>query len=217
MKNKKTLAAAVLLAAFILWTVLIQCVDVQEIGPENTKVGFAALNGWFHTVTGVNRTLYTITDWLGLGPILICFCYGVLGAVQWVKRRKLLRVDTDLILLGIYYLLVISAYLFFEMVPINYRPVLIEGLLEASYPSSTTLLVLSVMPTLKFQTDRRCGKRMLRRLSAAFAVLFSLFMGLGRLLSGVHWMTDIVGSVFLSGGLFLLYCAAVSRADQKQG
>ncbi len=216
MKNKKTLAAAVLLAAFILWTVLIQCVDVQEIGPENTKVGFAALNGWFHTVTGVNRTLYTITDWLGLGPILICFCYGVLGAVQWVKRRKLLRVDTDLILLGIYYLLVISAYLFFEMVPINYRPVLIEGHPEASYPSSTTLLVLSVMPTLKFQTDRRSGDRRIRQAATAFAVLFSAFMVGGRLISGVHWLTDIIGSVLLSGGLYLLYRAAVERADQKK-
>ena len=219
MKKRKRLlwAGSGLLLLFVLWTVLIRCVDVETVGPMDTKVGFAAWNVWFHQLTGVSMTLYTVTDWLGLVPIVICGCFGMIGLCQWVRRRRFLAVDPDILLLGVYYLLVISGYLLFEMLPVNYRPVLIDGYLEASYPSSTTLLVLSVMPTLKFQTDRRCGKRMLRRLSAAFAVLFSLFMGLGRLLSGVHWMTDIVGSVFLSGGLFLLYCAAVSRADQKQG
>ena len=216
MKNKKTLAAAVLLAAFILWTVLIQCVDVQAAGPENTKVGFAALNVWFHHLTGVNMALYTVTDWLGLVPVFICGCFGMIGLCQWVRRRRLLAVDPDILLLGVYYLLVISGYLLFEMVPVNYRPILIDGYLEASYPSSTTLLVLSVMPTLKFQTDRRCGKRALRYLATAFTVLFSLFMLIGRLIAGVHWATDIIGSVFLSAGLFLLYCAAVSYTDQKK-
>ena len=217
MKGKKiTAAAGCLLAAFVLWTVLIQHVDVQAIGPEGTKVGFAAVNGRFHALTGVNWTLYSITDWLGLVPILICFCYGILGACQWIRRRNLLRVDADILLLGIYYLLVIFGYLFFEMVPINYRPVLINGYLEASYPSSTTLLVLSVMPTLKFQTDRRSRSAGARRAAFLFAALFSAFMVAGRLVSGVHWLTDIIGSVLLSGGLYLLYRAAAAFADRKK-
>ena len=124
--------------------------------------------------------------------------------------------DADILLLGAYYLLVISGYLFFEMVPVNYRPVLIDGYLEASYPSSTTLLVLSVMPTLKFQTDRRCGNAKVRRLATWFVILFSAFMVTGRLISGVHWITDIIGSVLLSGALYLLYRAAVVRADQRK-
>ena len=156
MRGKKILtAAAGLLTLFALWTAAIMYIDVQKIGPEGTGVGFAGLNGRFHALTGVNWLLYTVTDWLGLVPVLICGCYGVAGLVQWIRRKKLLRVDADILLLGAYYLLVIFGYLFFEMVPVNYRPVLIDGYLEASYPSSTTLLVLSVMPTLKFQTDRR--------------------------------------------------------------
>lgn len=215
MKRKNEgIAGTGLLLAFALWTVLIRCVDVQAIGPEGTRVGFAALNDWFHELTGVHWLLYTVTDWLGLVPILVCFCCGILGAVQWIRRRSLLRVDSDIILLGIYYLLVIFGYLFFEMVPINYRPVLIGGTLEASYPSSTTLLVLSVMPTLRFQTDRRCGRPALRKTAAVFSALFSAFMVAGRLVSGVHWITDIIGSVLLSGGLYLLYRAAVARADR---
>jgi len=216
MKWKKLLRTGIgLLVLFVLWTVLIRCVDVQAVGPKGTKVGFAAWNVWVHHLTGVHMTLYTVTDWLGLVPILICGCFGILGLCQWIRRKRLLQVDRDILLLGVYYLLVISAYLLFEMVPINYRPVLIDGYLEASYPSSTTLLVLSVMPTLKFQTDRRCEKQTLRYLVTALSVIFSVFMVAGRLISGVHWATDIIGSVILSAGLFMLYCAAVARADLR--
>ena len=127
----------------------------------------------------------------------------------------MLRVDSDIILLGLYYILVILAYLFFEMVPINYRPILINGALEASYPSSTTLLVLSVMPTLVFQVGRRCERIIVKRTVSIFVVLFTAFMVIGRSVSGVHWATDIVGSVLLSFGLFKLYQSAVSAIDLR--
>ena len=214
--KRQVWTGAGLLVLFVLWTVLIRTVDVRAIGPEGSKVGFAAWNAWFHQLTGVHMTLYTVTDWLGLVPILICGCFGILGLYQWIRRKRLFQVDPDILLLGVYYLLVIAGYLVFEMVPVDYRPILIEGYLEASYPSSTTLLVLSVMPTLKFQADRRCGNRAVRCLAAAFAVLFSAFMVTGRLVAGVHWATDIIGSVFLSAGLFLLYRGAVTYADQKK-
>lgn len=218
MKRKRLLWAGTgLLLLFVLWTLLIRSVDVQTVGPGAAKVGFASWNVWFHHRTGVSMALYTVTDWLGLVPVLICGCFGIAGLFQWIRRRRILRVDTDILLLGIYYLIVFSCYLLFEMLPVNYRPILIDGYLEASYPSSTTLLVLSVMPTLKFQADRRCGKQALKHLASAFAGLFSLFMVTGRLIAGVHWLTDIIGSVILSAGLFLLYCAAVAYADQKKG
>ena len=214
-KGKQTLQlGGILLAVFALWTVLIQCVDVRPAGQNGTNIGLAALNVWFHGLTGVHMALYTVTDWLGLVPIAICLGFGVLGLLQLVKRRSLLKVDADLILLGVYYVAVIFAYLFFEMVPINYRPILIEGVMEASSPSSTTLLVLSVLPTLKFQVDRRTSRADIRRIVNGFVVGFSAFMVIGRLVSGVHWLTDIVGAVFLSAGLFLLYVAAVALTDK---
>ena len=204
------------LTAFLLWTVLIQLVDVQAAGPRGTKVGFAAFNLWFHRLTGVHMTLYTITDWLGLIPILICLCFGALGALQMIRRRSLLRVDKDILRLGLYYLMVIFAYLFFEMAPINYRPVLIHGALEASYPSSTTLLVLSVMPTLRFQIFRRAKRPLIRRAAGVFAAAFSAFVVIGRLIAGVHWATDIIGAVFLSAGLFSLYRYAAALTDRRR-
>ena len=217
MKEKRNLlAGAGLIGAFALWTVLIRWVDVQAVGQNGTKIGFADFNVWFHQLTGVHMTLYTITDWLGLVPIFICLCFGVLGLVQLIKRRSLLRVDPDILLLGIYYVLVIACYLIFEMIPINYRPVLIEGRQEGSYPSSTTLLVLSVMPTLMFQANRRVSNAMIRKAVAVFVIAFSAFMVIGRLISGVHWATDIIGSVLLSAGLYMLYRSAVLYSDKAK-
>ncbi len=199
------------MAGFIAWTALIRTVDVRQIGPENTRVGLAALNGWFHAFTGVHFVLYTITDWLGLVPVAVCLGFALIGAGQLIHRKSLGRVDRDLILLGVYYGIGILCYILFEMIPVNYRPVLIEGRLEASYPSSTTLLVLSVMPTLAEQAERRCRNAGLQKLLTWFSLLFSAFMVTGRLVSGVHWLTDIVGAVLLGNGLFTLYRAAVSK------
>ena len=215
-RKKELLAGIVLLAAFALWTVLIRHIDIQNAGPLGSEVGFATINVWFHRLTGVHMLIYTITDWLGLVPIIICMCFGVLGLVQLVKRRSLLKVDSDIVLLGTYYVVVILGYLLFEMVPINYRPILIDGNLEASYPSSTTLLVLSVMPTLKYQIDRRIANPATRTAITVFVIVFSAFMVIGRLVSGVHWATDIIGSVFLSSGLFMIYRFMADYTDQKK-
>ena len=161
-------------------------------------------------------TIYHITDWLGLVPLFCCMIYGAVGFVQLLQRKSLLKVDIDILLLGVYYVIVIFGYLIFEMISINYRPILIDGIMETSYPSSTTLLVLSVMPTVIFQIDRRIKNRVVRRIITSSTILFSLFMLIGRTIAGVHWLTDIIGSVFLSAGLFLIYYANVLQLDKKR-
>ena len=190
---------------FAIWTVLIQIVDVQPIGVNGTDIGFAIVNCWFHRLTGVHMAVYVLTDWLGLVPVFVCILFGGIGLVQMIRRRSLCKVDYDIILLGGYYIIVIAGYLFFEMIPINYRPILIEGRMEASYPSSTTLLVLNVMPTLIFQANYRLKNKRLKKSTLLLTVVFIGFMVIGRLICGVHWLTDIVGSVLLSAGLFYTY------------
>lgn len=205
----------ILMASFVIWTALIQQVDVQPVGQNGTDIGFATLNCWFHNLTGVHMAIYTITDWLGLVPLFICMLFGGIGFVQLVKRRSLLKVDFDIIILGVYYVLVIFGYFIFEMIPINYRPILIEGIMEASYPSSTTLLVLSVIPTLNFQVNRRMKNMMMKNVMNVCSIGFSLFMVIGRTVAGVHWLTDIIGSVILSTGLFLIYKSCVILYNER--
>ena len=205
-KSQKVLLSGIaMVVLFILWTVAISLIDVQPIGPQNSSVGFATLNGFIHSLTGVHMAIYTITDWSGLVPIFICMFFGLVGLIQLVKRKNLLKVDFDIIILGVYYVIVILCYLIFEMYPINYRPILINGFMESSYPSSTTLLVLCVIPTLVFQANQRLKSITLKRFITIFAVAFSIFMVVGRLISGVHWLIDIIGSCLLSAGLFYTY------------
>ena len=215
-KSRRDLVlGAALLAAFALWTALVQLVDVQPVGQNGTDIGFATFNTWFHGLTGVHMGIYVFTDWLGLVPVVVCLGFGALGIAQLVKRRSLLKVDPDLLLLGVHYVVVAAAYLAFEMYPVNYRPIPIDGVMEASYPSSTTLLVLGVMPTLAYQVARRMKGAQAKGAIVAFVVVFSALMVLGRLVSGVHWATDIVGSVLLASGLFAVYRHAVARVDVR--
>ena len=211
MKSRKRvlLTGCIFIVAFVVWTVILQIVDVQPVGQKGTDIGFATFNCWIHKLTGVHMTIYTITDWLGLIPVVVCMMFGGIGFVQLVKRRSLFKVDYDIIVLGMYYVIVMFAYLVFEMLPINYRPVLIDGRMEVSYPSSTTLLVLCVMPTLIEQVGRRVENMTLKRIIIILVTGFSAFMVIGRMISGVHWFTDIVGGIVLSVGLFCIYKAAI--------
>ena len=207
--RKSFIVSICLLTAFVLWTVAISFVDVRAIGPQGSSVGFAGINGYVHNLTGVHFSLYNITDWLGLVPLFVCMGFGILGLVQWIKRKSIRKVDYDIFVLGGFYIVTIAAYLFFESVVINYRPVLINGYLEASYPSSTTLLVMCVMPTAVMQFNSRIKNKVLRNIVVVTIIAFIAFMVIGRLISGVHWFTDIVGGALLSAGLVLMYRAIV--------
>lgn len=207
-KNKSIIIAGIsFIAAFALWTIAVRFIDVNPVGPNGSSVGFSMLNMLVKRVIGVHMTLYVITDWLGIIPVAAGFAFAVLGFVQLIARRSLLKVDHSILALGVFYIIVIAIYLLFEKVVVNYRPVLIDGYLEASYPSSTTLLALCVMPTAAIQLGARVKNKTLCRSIVIGIALFTVFMIIGRLVSGVHWFSDIIGSILFSAGLDLLYFA----------
>jgi undecaprenyl-diphosphatase len=209
-KRKKSgvLVALCLWLAFALWTALVCVVNVQAIGPQNSKVGFATLNAFFQNLTGMNTWLYNLTDWLGFVPIAVAVGFFVLGIAQWIARKDIRKVDFDILALGVFYIVVGLTYALFEFVVINYRPVLIEGILEASYPSSTTMLASSVMPTAMLQLRKRIANKKLQTVVLSVTAVFTVFMVVGRLIAGVHWFSDIVGGLLFSGGAVLLYYTA---------
>lgn len=214
-KQKNFCITMCLFVSFLLWTIAIHYLDVQAIGPKGSTVGFATMNKAFHNLTGVHMMIYTITDCLGLVPLCFVLGFGILGLVQLVKRKSLLKVDSNILVLGGFYIIVMAAYALFEIFAINYRPVLIEGKLEASYPSSTTLLVMCVMPTALMQLHSRMKQSGLRMGISCMIILFTLFMVIGRLISGVHWLTDIIGGALLSASLVMLYYTITNRLEKN--
>jgi len=212
-KSKRELVIGIcLLAAFALWTILVSAADVKSIGPDGSKVGLAALNGYVHEKIGVHLYLYDLTDVMSVIPLAEAACFGLLGLAQWIKRKSLTGVDRRLFLLGAYFAAVFVVFLVFELFPINYRPVLTEGILEASYPSSTTLLVLSVMPVSCVELSSYIKMRALRIAVKVFTTVFCTFMVTARLFSGVHWLTDIIGGIIISASLVMLYVALRDKA-----
>lgn len=205
MKKQNFCIALSFLGAFVLWTIGVCRVDVQPIGPLGTTVGFATVNQFVHRLIGVRMSLYTLTDWLGLIPLGLMLGFALLGLAQWIQRKRLCRVDRSILVLGGFYAVLMGAYMFFERLTVNYRPILIHGHPEISYPSSTTLLVLCVIPTAVMQLNSRIKNPALKRGIALALTAFAVFMVIGRLLSGVHWFTDIVGGALLSAGLVMMY------------
>lgn len=213
--KKKNCVAMIFILTFILWTVAVRFIDVKAIGPLNSSVGFATINQFVHNSLGVDFTLYNITDWLGLVPIGVCFEFGILGLCQWIKRKNILKVDYSILILGGFYIVVMAVYILFEIITINHRPVLINGYLETSYPSSTTMLVMCVMPTAIMQFNNRINNVFFKKCVAIIITAFIIFMVMGRILSGVHWITDIIGGGLISTGLVVIYNGICGLKDNR--
>lgn len=206
--KKQFIIGVTLLALFILYTVSLTFVDMQQIGPQGSYVAYAGINKAVHKFFGVNMLLYNITDWAGVVAIFIALGFAILGLVQLIRRKSILKVDSSILVLGVFYIFVFGAYVFFEFNVINRRPILIGGILEASYPSSTTMLAMCVLPTAMMQFHRLIKNHKIKNIVNVVCGLFTAFMVIGRLVCGVHWFTDILGGLLFSVSVILFYCSA---------
>jgi undecaprenyl-diphosphatase len=217
-KNKKTLVwGASLLAIFVLWTMLVCLVDVQAVGPEGSSVGFATLNSYVHNLTGVNFSLYVITDWLGLVPIGVALGFAILGLVQWIKRKSLFKVDKGIVVLGVFVIALATFwYVFDEILVVNYRPILVDGEVEASYPSTHILLVtFTLLSAPSVLYDYFKNRKVIIVLSLCSSLLIAITFVL-RLASGMHWFTDCVGGMILGLAMYCLYIGCKQAKVKKE-
>ena len=195
-------------AAFAVFTVVVLTVDVQAIGPEGSRVGLAGLNGGFQAF-GYRQSWYKLSELLGLVSLAVAGGFALLGGWQLIKGRRLRAVDKDIWLMGGFYALVMFFYVLFDKVVVNYRPVLEDGELEASYPSSHTMLAICVLFTATLQFRYRLKKWPKLQFCATLACwIVMVETVISRMLSGIHWLTDIMGGILLSTALISLYCLA---------
>ena len=206
--KKKCITSAVCFGLFLLLILLIKTVDVAAVGPEGTEIGLSKLNVAVHNLFGENLSWYKVTNVLGYLAILIGLCFAAMGGLQLIYRRSILKVDKEILLLGALYVVTVIFYIFFEKVIVNYRPILLpdgEGV-EASFPSSHTMLSCVILGS-GLQLLKKYGKKnktLQLVLTVVFAVMLALIVA-GRLISGVHWFTDILGGILLSVALLNAY------------
>lgn len=196
-------------AIFVAFTLLIKVIDVKAIGPEGSTVGFAALNGFVFGFLGEHPFFEMLTKLLGILALLTAAGFAAVGVFQFIRTRSLREVDREIIILGVFYVVVLLAYVFFELCVVNYRPVILDEGLEASYPSSHTVLVICIMMTAPAQIGRLTKNEALCTIARIGCYGIIALMVVGRLISGVHWFTDIIGGILLSAALVCFYNGAM--------
>lgn len=219
MKKSKLygILTGLLFVLFALFTLAVKMIDVQPIGAMRSNVGLATINQSAASFFGVHTIWYTITDYLGYLALAVAFAFALCGLVQLIRRKSLWKVDSAILSLAGLYILVVAFYVFFEIVIVNYRPIMLEGVLEASYPSSHTMLVVAIMASAPIALKRLIGEhKAALRIAQILAAIVIIVTVVGRLLSGVHWLTDIIGGVLLSAAIVMLYVSILSWLESEK-
>lgn len=213
MKKKKTSAAVLLAVLTILYIILIKTIDVAPIGPLETKVGWSHINGAVHELTGMNMFWYRLTNVMGICSIITGLGFACAGIVQLIRRKKLSRVDRPILGMGGVIICLAVIYVLFEKVVINCRPVIMPGeeLPEASFPSSHTMLFATIIGCVCILLKYYIKDDAKRRPVVIILNVLIVICVLGRLLSGVHWLTDIIGGVLFSMVMLTAYAAFLEK------
>ena len=210
-KNKKNIIiSTTLITLSIIFTILVKVVDVKQVGVEETSIGFSTINKFVFETLNENKLWYNMTEYLGYIALSTIAIYGLIGLIQFIKRKNILKVDKEIITLGIFYIIVIGVYILFEKVVVNYRPILIDGIKEASYPSSHTLLTICLCTSAVIINNKLYKTKLTKYINLLLIVVMSVTT-IGRLLSGVHWFTDIIGGILISSALLTSFYTIINK------
>lgn len=214
MRKKNIIISIVLIILSVLFTELVKNIDVKPIGPNESLVGFADINRLFHNLIGSNMIIYKVTEFLGYIPIVMALVYVFIGLKELIERKSLLKVDREIYILALFYVLVVGVYVFFEKFIVNYRPILIDGVLEASYPSSHTLMSICLCGS-SIIINKKIFKNKFGDVENILSVILILLIVIGRIISGVHWFTDILGGIIISSALLVGFYSVISSIKPK--
>ncbi len=189
---------------FVIFTLLVAFVDVDQ-------VGLSKINHFFWQHCGRHEIWERITDYLGYA--LILSLVGILAwqIWQWIQRKSLRKIDQNLLLFDLICVALVAVYFFFEIVVINYRPLLDHGEAKASYPSSHVMLFATILPLLIWQIWHYFKNKPLCIVLTVVISVILIIGVVGRLFSGVHWFTDILAGLIVSCVLDGLYLAFVVK------
>ena len=199
---------------FAIFTIAVMKFDVKEVGPNDVSVGFSSLNESFFGKFGQNELFHSISGVGGFIALALCAFFGLMGVLQLVKRKSLFKVDRDILALGVGYVIVFALNYSFDKLAICFRPILEDGKLEASYPSSHTLLALFVFLSAVLIVVKRVKVKKVAVAISSVLIALACITVVCRLLSGYHWITDVIGSVILSSSLLLMYAGIVARLEK---
>ncbi len=209
--NLYTILGFSFLALFLLLIILLS-IDRATITFAGKEVGLSHLN---------NLVSYKFDDTLDkVSDVLFYFSFSgvilgvVLGIMQLVKNKSLFAVDTKILFFGIFVILAIIFWLVFDKgLKINYRPI---DPTEGSFPSThvfmTTFFMLAAHNLL---CSLFKGNNIVKYGSLAVAIIFIVLVTIFRVSSGMHYITDVIGGLFI-GLSFYFLAFGLGKAFVKQ-
>lgn len=216
LKKKNIIVSICLIMLSVIYTILVKYVDVAPIGPKASNVGFSTLNKFVFNFLGRSNIWYNITEVLGMISILIALFYALIGLYKLIKNKSILKIDKEIIILGLFYFVVLLVYLFFEKVIINYRPVLVKGVLEASYPSSHTMLSICICLSAMIINNKLYKSMRIYKIINTLSIIIMITTTVGRLLSGMHWISDILGGIIISICLSYIFKTVIYSLNEEE-
>ena len=205
-KNKiLVILSTILIALFVGLTLLVKFVAVSASGPNGSIIGRAGFNLSIFNTLGQSETWDKVSDICLIFAIVLVGIIAIIGIIQLIKRKSIKKVDKEIICFGIMLIMIAVAYILFELITINYRPVLVDGELEASYPSTHTLIVLCITLSAMLISKNYISNKALYIMFNIFCIVLTIVCIIARLLSGMHWATDIIAGVILSSLIVIIF------------
>lgn len=219
-RNRAFICSGIYFLLFLLLILLVRTVDVAAIGPEGTSIGLSHINQAVHDLFGVQNFWYDVTKVMLILAVLSTFAVILIGVLELLQRRSILAVDSEILAFGVLLVVLALVYAFFEVVIVNYRPIIMEDATgpEASFPSSHTMLICTIMGAISCTLKKYIRKPEFLLGAKIFCNLVIVITVIGRLVCGVHWFTDILGGVLISLALVYAYAGVIRtlRRAKKQ-
>lgn len=204
--KKKYWLTIILGVMAVLLTVSLLFIDKKAVGPNGSEVGFATLNSGVFNAVGTSKTWDKITD-IAIAAVLASgVVFAIYGLVQWIKSKKFSKVDWEIRMLGVVYVAMAVLYVLFEkLLVVNYRPVLEDGALAASFPSTHTMIAVTVGLTVALTLGKYIKNKAASRIMVGVLIVLVVVVAAGRILAGMHWITDVLGGLLYGATLVSLY------------
>lgn len=191
---------SILWLILLIFTILVSFVDVKIFNVTNTKIGLYSLNKIF-LVNSINSNYINI---ISNGIFLICLLVIILMLLlitfEYFKTKKINKNNLNFF---IHFLIMVLIWIIFDKILIiNYRPILINGNIEGSYPSTHVMVSTFV---LLFLSDQL--KKIFKNDKIFYIISIGLIIiqSISRILLTMHWFTDIIGGLLIGCLLFFTF------------
>lgn len=193
-KSTKTLIWG--LSAVVL-TMAVGMIDVKVVSGTGAEVGFATLNQAIWDFFGVNETWDGMTDILMWIMVITAVVAGGWGLMRWAKDEKdSARIGKGVVGFAGAGALMVAVHWFFDNIwVVNYRPVLVDGMKAVSFPSAHTLVAVVLGISTAMMLCQLVKNRTARVVINTLLPTLMVWIMVGRIMAGAHWVTDVAGSL----------------------